>query len=83
MAFLDPVTDQRLLGILRRSFLLLGFGTFGLSFSDELFLLLLNRVCKLALSMDIVIMEGMHWGSGPDGVTAFWSDLGRTKESII
>ena len=83
MAFLHPVADQRLLGILRCSFSLLSLGTFGLSFSDELLLLLLNLVCEFALSMDVVIREGVHWGNGPDSVTAFGSDLRGTKESII
>ena len=83
VAFLYPIADQRLLRVLGRSFLLLGFGTFSLSFPDELLLLLLNLICKFALSVNIVIREWRCWGSGSDGVAALGSDLRRTKESII
>ena len=83
MAFLDPLSDQRLLRVSGRGFLLLGFGSFCLSFPDKLFLLLLNLVCKLALSMNIITREGVYRGSGPDSVTALGSDLRRTEVRII
>ena len=83
VAFIGPPSSLRLLRVTGHSFLLLGFGSFRLSFPNELFLLLLNLVCRLNLSMDIVAMEGVCWGSGPDSVMALGSDLRRTEVRII
>ena len=83
MTFLHPVSDQRFLGIPGRSSLLLGFGSFRLPFSNELLLLLLDLVCKLPFSMDIITGEGVYWGSGPDGVATLGSDLRRAEVRIV